>query len=178
MFFFKTYFSKVIKYDLINTFFYRNLIEIPKLRKITLNFGYQKSNFKYLVSSLLALEFISSKKGKMTKSKHLNVFLKIKKGNPVGCKIVLKKSTMYFFYLKLITSIFSKVKQSKTSRFQWDLKLIKSISFQLKSPLLFAELENQFQFFKDIPRLDITLLTNSKSQKELFFLLKSIKFFI
>jgi large subunit ribosomal protein L5 len=178
MFFFKTYFSKVIKYDLINTFFYRNLIEIPKLRKITLNFGYQKSNFKYLVSSLLALEFISSKKGRMTKSKHLNVFLKIKKGNPVGCKIVLKKSTMYFFYLKLITSIFSKVKQSKTSRFQWDLKLIKSISFQLKSPLLFAELENQFQFFKDIPRLDITLLTNSKSQKELFFLLKSIKFFI
>jgi large subunit ribosomal protein L5 len=118
MFFFKTYFSKVIKYDLINTFFYRNLIEIPKLRKITLNFGYQKSNFKYLVSSLLALEFISSKKGRMTKSKHLNVFLKIKKGNPVGCKIVLKKSTMYFFYLKLITSIFSKVKQSKTSRFQ------------------------------------------------------------
>jgi len=178
MFFFKTYFSKVIKYDLINTFFYRNLIEIPKLRKITLNFGYQKSNFKYLVSSLLALEFISSKKGRMTKSKHLNVFLKIKKGNPVGCKIVLKKSTMYFFYLKLITSIFSKVKQSKTSRFQWDLKLIKSISFQLKSPLLFAELENQFQFFKDIPRLDITLLTNSKSQKELFFLLKSIKFLI
>ena len=178
MFFFKTYFSKVIKYDLINTFFYRNLIEIPKLRKITLNFGYQKSNFKYLVSSLLALEFISSKKGRMTKSKHLNVFLKIKKGNPVGCKIVLKKSTMYFFYLKLITSIFSKVKQSKTSRFQWDLKLIKSISFQLKSPLLFGELENQFQFFKDIPRLDITLLTNSKSQKELFFLLKSIKFFI
>jgi large subunit ribosomal protein L5 len=118
MFFFETYFYKIIRYDLINTFFYRNLIKIPKLKKIILNFGYQKSNFKYFVSSILALEFISSKKGKITKSKHLNVFLKIKKGNPVGCKIVLKKSTMYFFYLKLITSIFSKVKQSQTSRFQ------------------------------------------------------------
>jgi large subunit ribosomal protein L5 len=115
MFFLKTYFDRVIKYDLINTFFYQNLLEIPKLEKIILNFGYQKSNFKYLVSGLLALEFISLKKSKITKSKHLNVFLKIKKGNPVGCKIVLKKNTMYLFYLKLITSVFSK---SQTSSLQ------------------------------------------------------------
>jgi large subunit ribosomal protein L5 len=178
MFFFETYVHKIISYDLVNTFFYKNLIEIPKLKKITLNFGYQKSNFKHLVSSLLALEFITSKKGKMTTSKHLNVFLKIKKGNPVGCKIVLKKNTMYLFYLKLIVSIFSKIKKSQTYQFQWDPKTIKSVSFQIKNPLLFAELENQFQFFKNIPRLDITLLTSTNSQKELYFLLKSIKFFI
>jgi len=178
MFFFETYFHKVIKYDLINTFFYPNIKNIPQLKKITLNFGYQKSNFKYLVSSFLALEFISLKKGKITKSKHLNVFLKIKKGNPVGCKIVLKKNAMHFFYLKLITSILSKTKQSQTTNLQWNLKLVKSISFQLKTPLLFPELENQFQYFKDIPKLDITLLTNSRSQKELVFLFKSIKFFL
>ena len=118
MFFFETYFHRTVKYDLINTFFYKHLMETPKLRKITLNFGSQKSNFKYLVSSLLALEFISSKKGKITTSKHLNVFLKIKKGNPVGCKIILEKNTMYFFYLKLITSIFPKAKQSQPYRFQ------------------------------------------------------------
>ena len=38
--------------------------------------------------------------------------------------------------------------------------------------------ENQYQFFKDIPKLDITLVTTSKSQNELFFIFKSIKFFI
>ena len=118
MFFFEIYLYKIIKYDLINTFFYQNLLEIPKLQKIILNFGYHKSNFKYLVSGLLALEFITFKKGKITKSKHLNVFLKIKKGNPVGCKIILKKSLMHFFYLKLITSIFSKTKHSQTSHLQ------------------------------------------------------------
>jgi ribosomal protein L5 len=37
--------------------------------------------------------------------------LKIKKGNPVGCKVILKKHTMYFFYFKLITSIFLKIKR-------------------------------------------------------------------
>ena len=176
MYFFETYVYRIISYDFINTFFYTNLINIPKLTKITLNFGYKKSNFKPLVSSLLALEFITSKKGKITMSKHLNVFLKIKKGNPVGCKIVLRKTTMYFFYLKLIASIFSKIKQSQTYQFRWDPKMIKFLSLQIKNPLLFTELENQFQFFKSIPRLDITLFTNSDSQKEFFFLLKSIKF--
>jgi large subunit ribosomal protein L5 len=176
MVFFETYLCKVVKYDLVNTFIYQNLTQIPRLKRIILNFGYQKSNLKYLISGLLALEFVSSRKGRITKSKHLNVFLKIKKGDPVGCKIVLKKSTMYFFYLKLITSIFPKTKQPQTPKFQWDLKLAKSISFQIKTPLLFAELENEFQYFKDTPRLDITLSTNSRSQEELFFLLKSIKF--
>jgi hypothetical protein len=85
---------------------------------------------------------------------------------------------MHFFYLKLLTSIFSKTKQSQTSHLQWNLGLVKSVSFRLKNPLFFAELENQFQFFKDIPQLDITLLTNSQSQKELVFLLKSIKLFL
>ena len=178
MFFFNRYFYNIIKYDLINAFFYQNIIQIPKLKKIVLHFGYRKSSFKYFLSGLLALEFITYKKGKITKSKLFNLYLKIKKGNPVGCKIVLKKNAMYFFYTKLIILVFSKIKQTKTTQHQQDLKSMKAISFQLKNPLLFPEVENQFRFFKDIPKLDITLLTNSKSQNELFFLFKSIKLFL
>lgn len=167
-----------MRYDFINTFFYKNLAEIPKLINITLNLGCQKSSFKSILSGLLALEFISSKRSKVTTSKHLNIFLKIKKGNPVGCKIILRKNAMYFFYLKLITSIFSKIKQPQTYIFQKQLKMTQSLSFQLKSSLLFTELENQFQFFKNIPRLNVVILTNSKSQKEFFFFFKSVKFLI
>lgn len=121
-----------MRYDFINTFFYKNLAEIPKLINITLNLGCQKSSFKSILSGLLALEFISSKRSKVTTSKHLNIFLKIKKGNPVGCKIILRKNAMYFFYLKLITSIFSKIKQPQTYTFQKQLKMTQSLSFQLK----------------------------------------------
>lgn len=111
MFFFETYLHKIVKYDLVNAFIYQNITQMPKLKKIILNFGHQKLNFKYFISSMLALEFISLKKGKITKSKHLNVILKIKKGNPVGCKLILKKKSMCFFYMKVITAIFSKVTQ-------------------------------------------------------------------
>jgi large subunit ribosomal protein L5 len=177
MFFLNVYYYNIIKYDLINMFFYQNTKQIPKFEKIILNFGYQKSSFKHLISGLLALEFISSKKSRLTKSKYLHVFLKIKKGSPVGCKIILRKQTMYFFYFKLITSVFPKIKQSQTVHFQQNLQSIKAISIQLKNSLIFKELENQYQFFKDIPKLDITLVTTSKSQNELFCIFKSIKFF-
>jgi Ribosomal protein L5 len=174
----EAYNSKIIKYDLVNTFVYQNLTQMPRLEKMILNFGYPKSKLKNLISGLLALEFLSAKKGQITKSRHLNIFLKIKKGNPVGCKLVLTKSIMNFFYLKLMTSIFPKIKRPQTHPFRDELKQVKAVSFQLKNPLLFEELENQFQFFKDIPKLDITLTTNAGSQKELVFLLKSIKFFL
>lgn len=175
MFFFEKYNRKIVTYDLVNAFIYQDIKQLPRLDKITLNFGYPKSKLKNLLSGLLALEFIASKKAKITKSRHLNIFLKIKKGNPVGCKIILKKSIMYFFYLKLITSVFSKINRPL---YNGQLNWGKSISFQLKTPLLFSELENQFQFFKDTPKLDITLTTNSKSQAEFLFLLKSIKFIL
>jgi large subunit ribosomal protein L5 len=174
--FFEAYNRKIIKYDLVNTFVYQNLMQMPKLEKIILNFGYPKSKLKNLIPGLLALEFLSSKKGEITKSRHLNIFLKIKKGNPVGCKIVLKKRIMNLFYLKLLTSIFPRVKRPSTQPSQANFKRVKSVSFQLKNPLLFAELENQFQFFKDTPKLDITLTTNARSTEELLFLLKAIKF--
>lgn len=122
MSFFEVYHRKVIKYDLVNTFTYQNPTQIPRLERIVLNFGYPKSKLKNLISGLLALEFLSSKKGKMTKSRHLNLFLKVKKGNPVGCTIVLKKSLMNFFYLKLMTSIFGKIKRPQTRLFRADFK--------------------------------------------------------
>lgn len=177
MFFFDFYGHQIIKRDLINTFFYNDIKQIPSLKTIILNLGYQKSNIRSLISSLLALELISTKKSKLTKSKRLNIIIKVKKGTPVGCKVILKKKIMGVFYFKLITCILPKIKQFQNVKLQKKFKSTKSISVTIKNPLLFMELENQYQFFKDIPKLDIVLLTNSKSSNEFFFLLKSIKFF-
>lgn len=118
MAFFGLYLKKIVNYDLMNTFSYKNLTSIPKFKKIILNFGIPNLKLKYFLSSLLALEFLTNKKGKITKAKHLNIFFKIKKGDPVGCKIILKKSTIHSFYLKLGTAIFSNIKQSQIPKLQ------------------------------------------------------------
>jgi len=173
MSFFNSYSRRTINYDLVNVFFYNKLTQIPKLKQITLSFKYQQSLFKYILSSLIALEFITLKKSNLTKSKRLNVFLKIKKGAPVGCKVILKKESMYSFYLKLIT-----LTPLKTIKFKKKTNLLKAITFQIQNPLFFNELENQYMYFKNLPKLIITLNFDTKSRKELYFILKSNKFFV
>lgn len=176
MFFFEQYFYTVVYFDFINTFFYRDIKQIPKLKKIILNFGHQKANLKFIIAGLLALEILSFKKSKLTESKRLNVFLKIKKGNPVGCKVVLYKHMMYLFYFKLATIIFPKIQNFQADFNKHFLKSISSISITIKNPLLFAELESQYQFFKNLPSLNVTLVTSSRSNNELLSFSRSIKF--
>lgn len=176
MSFFDIYYEQIMKYDSINAFTYKDLKKIPKLQTIVLNLGYQKSNFHRLISGLLSLELITSKKSKITRSKNINILLKIKQGNPVGCKITLKKKLMHRFYLKLITSIFIELTDIKPPR-----KLeqsYKSITIVIKNPLIYIELEKHYEFFKDIPQLDVTFITNSQSENELFYFLKSSKIFL
>ena len=79
---FKYYYNNVIKYDVINKFYYKKYKQIPKIIKIVLSFNCKNLNIKQLLNSLIALELISAKKGFILVSKKSNILLKIKKGNP------------------------------------------------------------------------------------------------
>ena len=95
---FKNYYNNVIKYDLINKFYYTNHKQIPQIINIILNFNCKNLNVKNLVSSLVALELITMKKGIVLTSKKSNIVLKIRKGNPIGCKITLKKKIYEYLF--------------------------------------------------------------------------------
>jgi large subunit ribosomal protein L5 len=95
---FENYYINIIKYDLVNKFYYKNHKKIPKLNKIILNFNCKNINFKLLISSIIALELITTQKSIITSSKKSNITLKIRKGNPIGCKVTLRKEKMYFFF--------------------------------------------------------------------------------
>jgi large subunit ribosomal protein L5 len=94
MMIFNSFYLKTLKYELCNKFAYKNINEVPKLKKIILNFGCKTADLKHLSASLLALELITSQKGRITTTKSPNLLLKIKKGNPSGCKVTLKKTQM------------------------------------------------------------------------------------
>lgn len=91
MHFIENFYLQTIKYDLINKFSYKNPTKLPKLTKIVLNFGSKTADLKQLSAGLLALELITSQKGKLTKTKKANILLTIRKGNPTGCKVSLVK---------------------------------------------------------------------------------------
>ena len=170
----ENYYHRVIKYDLINKFPYTYLNEIPELKKIVLNFGCKNSDIKNLASALFALELITMKSGSLTRARRPNLLLKIRKGNPTGCIVVLQKSKMYTFLFKLLTEVFPNLKDFHGINIS-DKVAERRFSFTLDNLINFKELEKQFYLFINLPPLNITLVTNTKSKKELSYLLRSLK---
>lgn len=170
----ENYYKKVIRYDLINKFNYINLDELPQLKKIILNFGCKNFEIKSIASALLALELITTKRGSLTKARRPNLLLKIRKGAPVGCLVVLKKTKMYDFFLKLLNEVFPKLKVFSGISVKRKVERT-SFSFTLKDLISFKELEKQFYLFINLPPLNITFITNSRTREELLYLLNSFK---
>jgi large subunit ribosomal protein L5 len=174
MHFLTKFYNKNLKYELINKFIYNKSSNIPKLKKIILNFGCKTADLKQLSSSLLALEFITNKKGTMTKTKKSNILFKIRKGNPTGCKIILSKFNAYNFLSKIIVEICPRLKNF--SGFNSYKKIKKNaVSYDLHETFTFKELESHYYLFNNLSRLNITIVTNTKNQEEMIFLLKSLQ---
>lgn len=168
------YYEKIIKYDLLNKFSYTQSKDLPKLTKIILNFGCKSFDIRKLASSLLALELITQKTGFLTTSRRANILLKIRKGHPVGCAVILEKTKMYQFFFKLLTEVFPILKDFKGVYLSKELEKT-SFSFTLKELIAFDELEKHFYLFNQLPPLNITLITNTKTKRELLYLLQSFK---
>lgn len=166
------YYKTVIKYDLINKFNYKNIKELPKLKKIILDFKTKNFKAKTFAATLFALELIALKKCNFTTSKKPNILLKIQKGQPVGGKIILTKKLMYHFFSSLILEIFPKAQNC--IKFKPNNK--SNISIQLKQDNLnFYNLKEHYNLSDLINYINITITTNSKTQTELFFLLRSLQ---
>lgn len=174
MHFLENFYNKTVKYELFNKFNFNKTKNLPELKKIILNFGCKTAEMRQLSSSLLALEIISNQKGTMTKTKQSNILLKIRKGNPTGCKVTLTKFLKFNFFSKILIEIFPKLRNFYGCNLSKKLKK-KSFFFNLKETFSFAELENHYYLFNNLPVLNIILITNSQSTKELIFLLKSFQ---
>jgi ribosomal protein L5 len=175
MHFLEYYYKTVVKYDLINKFTYKTSKEIPQLKKIILNFNCKNFGLKSFAATILSLKLITFKRNtRFTNSKFPNLLLKIQQGQPVGCKIILTKFYMYQFIFSILLEIISKIpivlilKRSK--------KNMNFCSFKLSNnQLIFDNLKEHFSVINNISDLHITIITDSKTQNELFFLLKSFK---
>ena len=178
MYFFEHYFQTIVKYDLINKFQYKNIKKLPKLKKIVLNFNCKNADTKQLAVTMTALELISLQKGILTVKKKSNVILKLKKGEPIGCKIILRKTNMYNFLFKILNEILPKVKNFKKFNLKQNRNKnykINTFSFKLKNTLNFLELEKNYYLFQNLSFLNITFVTNKMSFCEFIFLFQSFK---
>lgn len=170
----QNYYKKIIKYDLLNKFNYKNVSQIPKIKKIILNFDCRSFDIKKLAITILTLELISMEKVSVTKSKKASINLKIRRGHPVGCKVILTKKKLESFLLKLLNKIFPELKNFK-GLIQKNTN-INSFSFSIKDLINFNELNSNFYLFTNLPTLNITIVFDDiYTTKELDFFINSLK---
>ena len=175
MYILEHYYEYIIKQDLLNKFNYLNVKNVPNLKKIILNFGCSNHRIKNIAPAVLMLELLSNKLSKLTKTKKSNVLLKIKRGTPVGCCLVLKKTKMYIFLFKLLIDILPELKNFKGAPITSNEKNCNSFSLYIKDLALLKEFSMHFHFFSKLPPLSITLVTNAKTKTELKYLLLAFK---
>jgi large subunit ribosomal protein L5 len=145
---FEYYYTNIIRYDLINKFYYNNHKQIPKVIKIVLNFNCNSVNIKRLISSMVALELITNQKSVILTSKKANISLKLRKGNPIGCKVTLKKKNMNIFFFRLISEIFPNIKLFEGFINKKSKNKSNSFSFKIVKLYLLQNWKNIINFLK------------------------------
>jgi large subunit ribosomal protein L5 len=169
------YQKRKIKYNLVNKFVYKNTKKLPQLKQIVLNFGCKEdTKLGSIAPSLLAIELVTKQKGAFTITKHSNILRKTRKGNPVGCKVSLRKQKMLIFLEKLLFETFTKIKSFDGIALSKKVKG-NAFSFQIYDTFSFSELEEHYYLFNNLPKLDITFVTNAQVREEMVFLLRSLQ---
>ena len=126
------YKEKIVKYDLINKFTYKNITNIPKLNYIILNFNLKKGETKSLIKLMSSLKLIVLQDPKITTSKTSNIVFKIRKGQPIGCQLILRNVKMNNFLFKMLNKILPKINSKKINNSSL-------VSFNLNNVLIFEE---------------------------------------
>jgi len=168
---FKQYIKNTVNYDLLNKFAYKNVSKLPVLSNVDLQFRFKTYNLQSLITSLSALEIISLNKCKIVRTKSSNISLKLRKGSPIGCKVTLRKTKALIFIVGLINTLFIEIKTFRSGIGDTGLYSERVIP----NTLIFPGLSGNYHFFRLLDGLHIKLLTTSKTNEELDYLLRSYK---
>jgi large subunit ribosomal protein L5 len=161
----KEYYGTEVVPKLVDSFQYRNRMEIPKLDKIVLNMGLGEAihNIKIIDAAAEELKAISGQKPVVTRSKKSIAAFKLREGMPIGCMVTLRQDRMYDFFYKLVNVALARVR---------DFKGISGKAFDgrgnytlgIKENTIFPELS--YDTIDVIKGLNVTVVTTAKTDKE------------
>ena len=166
------YKAEVVPY-LMKHFNYKNVNQVPKLVKITINggLGDVKDNAKSVQNVEKELALISGQKPVLTKAKKSVANFKVREGMTVGIKVTLRGDKMYQFFDKFVSIALPRVR---------DFKGVPEKSFDgrgnyamgIKEQLIFPEI--QYDQVEKIRGFDICFVTTAKTDEEAYQLLKAM----
>ncbi len=169
----REYYDNTVFNNLKEKFQYSNVMQIPKLEKITINMGLGgiKDNQKMLDTAAEELSIITGQHVVMTKAKKSIANFKLRTGMPIGCKVTLRGERMYVFADKFFNIALPRVRDFKgVSRNSFDGR--GNYTMGIKEQLIFPEIE--YDKVDKIKGMDITFTTTANTDEEAQALLEML----
>ena len=171
----KTYFEDVVRKKLADEFHYKNRMQVPVIEKVVINMGIGEgvNDRKKVEAAANDLSLIASQKAVITKARKSIATFKVRDGQPIGCKVTLRKTRMYEFVDRLINIALPRVR---------DFRGLSPKSFDgggnytigIKEHIIFPEID--YDKVADVWGMDITVCTSAKSDNEARALLSAFNF--
>jgi large subunit ribosomal protein L5 len=168
----KNLYKQKIVPSMIEEFGYKNIEQVPKLVKISVNrgIGEASKNAKELDASVEEMAIIVGQQPTVNKSKKSVAGFKIRDGMSIGASVTLRKAQMFTFLTKLIHIVLPRIR---------DFRGIDPNGFDgrgnynlgLKEQLIFSEIS--YDDVTQIRGLDISFVTTAKTDEEARALLKA-----
>ncbi len=161
----KEFYNKEAVPKLIETFKYKNIMEVPRLEKVVLNMGLGEAiqNIKLLDSAADELQIIAGQHPVITRAKKSIAAFKLREGMPIGCMVTLRRVRMYDFFYKLVNVALPRVRDFRGISGQaFDGR--GNYSLGIKEQIIFPEIE--FDKIDKIKGLNISVVTSAKTDEE------------
>ncbi|MDE8651370.1 50S ribosomal protein L5 [Novosphingobium album (ex Liu et al. 2023)] len=156
-------------------FGYKNVMEVPRIEKITLNMGVGEASQdkKKVQTAAEEMELIAGQKPVITKARKSIAQFKLREGMPIGCKVTLRRERMYEFLDRLITIAMPRIR---------DFRGLNPKSFDgrgnyamgLKEQIIFPEIS--YDRIEKVRGMDIIVTTTAKTDDEARELLRLFGF--
>ena len=170
----KTYTIKVVP-QLMEKFSFKNTHQVPSIKKISLNMGLGEAiqNPKSIEEASKQLSLIAGQKTVITRAKNSIAAFKLRENVPIGCRVTLRRSSMWSFLDKLIHIAIPRIR---------DFRGISPRAFDgsgnytigIREQLIFPEID--YDNIDRIRGLNITIVTSTDSDQESRMMLEGLGF--
>ncbi|HCD57565.1 MAG: 50S ribosomal protein L5 [Halieaceae bacterium] len=152
-----------------------NVMEIPRITKITLNMGVGEAvgDKKVLENAVADMEKISGQKPVITLARRSIAGFKIRDGWPIGCKVTLRSDRMYEFLERLITIAIPRIRDFRgVSPKSFDGR--GNFAMGVSEQIIFPEIE--YDQVDTLRGMDITITTTARTDDEGRALMRAFNF--
>jgi len=170
-----SYYKEKVVPELMQKFGYKTVMQVPRLRKITINMGVGETTTdkKILDHALADMTKIAGQKPVVTKARRSIANFKVRAGFPVGCMVTLRGARMYEFFDRLVNIAMPRIRDFRgVSNRAFDGRGNYSLGF--KEQIIFPEID--YDKIDTLRGMNIAITTTAKTDDEARALLSAFRF--